>query len=195
MLTATKMEVKDKQKRIVKEIKIPSGVDVAINYYFLKAKGPKGEITRDFSNPRLIIEKKDNSVIVSSPMKKQTKRDSMFINSCVSNIKNILLGVQGGYEAKMKICSGHFPMSVTIDNKFILVKNFLGEKIPRKTSLLEGVNVKVEGDIIKINGCSKEKVGLAAARIEKLCHIRNKDLRVFQDGIWLTEKAHEVKNG
>lgn len=190
------MEGKDtKQKRIVKEIKIPSGVDVAINYYVLKAKGPKGEITRDFSNPRLVIEKKDDSIIVSSPIKKQTKRDSMFINSCVANIKNMLSGVQSGYEAKMKICSGHFPMSVTVDNKFLSVKNFLGEKIPRKTSLLEGVSVKVEGDIIKINGCSKEKVGLATARIEKLCHIRNKDLRVFQDGIWLTEKSHEVNNG
>jgi len=188
--TATKSK-----KKTAKEINIPSGVEVSLNNYTLRVKGSKGEITKDFSNPRVAIQKKEDSIIVSSPMKKHTKKDKMFINSCVSHIKNILSGVQNGYEAKMKICSGHFPMTVSIDSKFLLVKNFLGEKVPRKTSLLDGVNVKIEGDIVKINGCDKERVGLAAARIERLCHIRRKDLRVFQDGIWLTEKSHEVKNG
>lgn len=178
-----------------KEVKIPSGVDITVANYILKIKGPKGEVIKDFTNPRLIITKKDNSLLISSPRQKQTRKDKMFINTCVSNINGIILGVLNGYEAKLKICSGHFPMAVTIDNKIFVVKNFLGEKVPRKIGLIDGVNVKLEGEIVKLAGCDKEKVGLAAAIIERLCRIRNRDLRVFQDGIWITQKASEVKNG
>lgn len=185
------------QKKIKwdKEVKIPSGVDITVDNYILKIKGPKGEVIKDFTNPRLIITKKDNSLLISSPRQKQTRKDKMFINGCVSNINGIILGVLSGYEAKMKICSGHFPMAVSIDNKIFVVKNFLGEKVPRKIGLIEGVNVKLEGENVKLSGCDKEKVGLAAAIIERLCRIRNRDLRVFQDGIWITQKASEVKNG
>lgn len=192
MHIVTKME---KATTKNKEISIPSGVEVSVNGYIVKMKGPKGEITRDLSNPRLVIQKKDNSILVSSPIQKQTKKDKMFINTCVAHINNIIKGVINGYEAKMKICSGHFPMSVAVDNKMFVVKNFLGEKVPRKVDLLEGVIVKVDGDIVKINGCDKEMVGLSASKIEKLCAIRGRDLRTFQDGIWLIEKTREVKNG
>ncbi|MBS3163429.1 50S ribosomal protein L6 [Candidatus Woesearchaeota archaeon] len=184
-----------KKLKLDREVKIPSGVDVVIDNYMLKFKGPKGEVIKDFTNPRLIITKKDNAISISSPMQKQTKRDKMFINTCVSIINGLILGVLNGYEAKMKICSGHFPMAVSIDNKIFVVKNFLGEKVPRKIGLFEGVNVKLDGEIVKLSGCDKEKVGLAASIIERLCKIKNRDLRVFQDGIWITQKAHEVKNG
>jgi large subunit ribosomal protein L6 len=80
-------------------------------------------------------------------------------------------------------------MSVAVkDNEFI-VKNFFGEKIPRIIKIKEGADVKVEGDIINVESPNKEIAGQVAADIEHLTKRANYDSRVFQDGIWITEKA------
>ncbi|MBS3155431.1 50S ribosomal protein L6 [Candidatus Woesearchaeota archaeon] len=173
------------------QVKIPSGVEVSLDHLILKVKGTNGTVERDFSNPRIRIERDNDMIKVLPSNKKLTKKDKMYINTTLSHIENIISGVSRGYEAKLKICSGHFPMSVTLEGKNIIVKNFLGEKIPRKTQITEGVSVKIEGDIIKVTGCDKEKVGQTAATIESSCRIKNRDLRLFQDGIWLLDKVKE----
>ncbi|MBU0930164.1 MAG: 50S ribosomal protein L6 [Nanoarchaeota archaeon] len=175
------------------EIKILEGVEVLIENYTIKLKGPKGESERNFLNPRIKIEKKENSILVTPSNKKITKEDKMFVNSTISHIKNMISGVLNGYEAKLKICSGHFPISVSIDNKMMTIKNFLGEKIPRKASISDDVSVKLNGDIVTITGCNKEEVGQAAATIERACRINNRDRRLFQDGIWITQSSEEIK--
>jgi large subunit ribosomal protein L6 len=48
--------------------------------------------------------------------------------------------------------------------------------------------VKVEGDIVLVESCDKELAGQTAADIEQLTRISNRDKRIFQDGIWLTER-------
>ena len=88
----------------------------------------------------------------------------------------------------MKICSGHFPMNVTVDSSNVMIKNFLGEKVPRKARILDGVKVQVQGDIILVNGLDKEKVGQTAATIEQTTRITNKDRRIFQDGCYIISK-------
>ena len=97
-------------------------------------------------------------------------------------------GVTKGHVYRMKICSGHFPMNVSIAGGEFVIKNFLGEKVPRKLKLKEGVNVKVEGQEVVIDGSALEQVSQTAASIEQLTRIRNRDLRVFQDGIYITHK-------
>ena len=75
-----------------------------------------------------------------------------------------------------------------IDKNEIVIKNFLGEKIPRKTKLIEGVSVNIEGNMIIIKGIDKEKVGQMAGKIELLTKVRGRDKRVFQDGCYITDK-------
>lgn len=169
------------------EVKLPENVQSSIEGYLVKVSGPKGELKRDFSNPRIKLEKKENSIIVLPSNKRTTKTDKMYVNTAVSHIKNMVEGVLNSYQAKLKVCSGHFPMSVSVTNNELVVKNFLGEKIPRKVVLDKEVKIKVDGDLITIDGCDKEKVGQAAARIEDVCRITNRDLRLFQDGIWILE--------
>ena len=80
-------------------------------------------------------------------------------------------------------------MNVSIQGDNFVVKNFLGEKSPRTIKLKKGATVKVEGDQILIESCDKDMAGQQASDIELLTAKSNRDLRVFQDGIYMTEKA------
>ncbi|HOV66806.1 MAG TPA: 50S ribosomal protein L6, partial [Methanoregulaceae archaeon] len=44
-------------------------------------------------------------------------------------------------------------------------------------------------DAVTLSGIDKEKVGNSAANIEHATRIRNRDPRVFQDGIYIVERA------
>jgi large subunit ribosomal protein L6 len=80
-------------------------------------------------------------------------------------------------------------MNVEIVGNEVIIKNFLGEKIPRKSKIIENVNVEIKGDIITINSPNKELAGQTAANFETATRIKSRDRRVFQDGIFITNKA------
>ncbi len=100
----------------------------------------------------------------------------------------MLRGVTEGHTYKLKVCSGHFPMSVSVKEGVLEVKNFIGEKVPRRLMIKDGVTVTAEGDVIVVTGHDKERVGNQAAAIEQLMRRPGFDRRIFQDGIYLTEK-------
>ena len=79
-------------------------------------------------------------------------------------------------------------MQIAMEGNTIVIKNFFGEKIPRKTNLPKDVQVKIQGDKISVTGPDVEKVGKTASLIEQTCRIANRDRRVFQDGIFFIEK-------
>ncbi len=167
-------------------IKIPENVSVEIVDDLVIVKGPKGEVKRSLKNPRVKIEVKDSQVIISS--KNATKKEKTMIGTFESHIKNMIKGVREGVVYKLKICSGHFPMTVSVEGKNFVVKNFFGERVPRVLKLKEGVNVKVEGDFVIVDGADIELVSQTSADIEQLCRITNRDRRIFQDGIYIIDK-------
>ncbi len=169
------------------EIEIAEGVKGELKEGVLKIEGKQGTVSRSFRNPRIKIEIVENKIKLRA--KRVTKREKKLIGSLGSHIKNMIRGASEGYIYKLKICSGHFPMNVSISGKELIVKNFLGEKIPRKLKLKEGVKAKVEGDIITIESPDKELAGQVAADIEQLTRITNKDLRIFQDGCYIISKG------
>ncbi len=171
------------------ELEISNGLSVEVSNNTVKVKGKKGENQRTFLNPRISIKKENNLLVFkTNPGLKQSSADKMFINTYKSHIKNMFFGVENGYNAKLKICSGHFPMNVSIDKNNVVIKNFLGEKLPRKCTFPSDVQVKIEGDSINITGIDKEKVGQTAANIEQCTRITNRDRRIFQDGCYITSK-------
>jgi large subunit ribosomal protein L6 len=175
-----------------KEIELPDGVTVQLNKAVLTIKGAKGEVNRDFIHPKANVLVEQNKIVLSAL--KATKREKTLLGTMASHIKNMIAGVQEPFTYKVKICSGHFPMNVSVSGKDLVVKNFLGESVPRKVELIEGTNVKVNGDEIVIVGVDKEKAGQMAARIENLCRITNRDTRIFQDGCYITHKAGKDLN-
>ena len=180
------------KKEIKAEIEIPDGIEVEINETLVKTKGKAGEVVKKLFNPNINISKEDKKIVLKAL--KSTKREQKLVNSFKAHIKNMLQGANETYKYKLKICSGHFPMNVSVKDSEFIVKNFFGEKIPRILKIKEGTTVKVEGDIVVVESPNKEFAGQVAADIEQLVRRTKYDTRIFQDGIWIFEKfGKEIK--
>ncbi len=177
------------EKRLTKHIAIPHGVDVTLGD-ILAVKGPKGEIRKELNFPTIEIVREGNDIVVKP--KKFTKKEKTIINTFTSHLKNIMKGVTEGYTYKLKICSGHFPMSVAVEGTIVVVKNFLGEKVARRGKIVQGTKVEIKGDEVLVTSCNKEDAGQTAANIEQSCRITNRCRTRFQDGIWITDKSGKV---
>ena len=174
------------------EILLPEKVTAKIEGSFLVIKGPNGEVKRDIANPMIKLDVKDNKVMILSD--KLTKREKKLGYTYQAHVKNMIKGANEGHNYVLRICSSHFPMNVTVNNRQLIIKNFLGEKFPRTLDLKEGADVRVDGDKIIVEGASKEVVGIVASDIEKLTRRPNFDMRIFQDGIYIIEKdGKEIK--
>ncbi len=170
-----------------KEIVMGEGVQATLEGPVLKVKGPKGEVERNFLHPKIVLEIKDNKIVFH--VKKATKKEKKEISSFASHTKNMVEGVVEPHVYKLKICSGHFPMNVAVSGRELVIKNFLGESVPRKVLLPEGVDVKINGTEIVVSSPNKESSGHAAAKIESLCRITDRDRRIFQDGVYIIHKS------
>ncbi len=166
---------------------LPSGITATLTDGLVTVKGPKGEVAKSMRDPLIKIKIDGNGFLISAT--KDTKRQKRIINTFSAHLKNMILGVQQSYQYRLKICSGHFPINVSIQGEKFIVKNFLGEKSPRTLTLKKGATVKIEGEQIVVESCDKDLAGQQASDIELLTAKRNRDLRVFQDGIYMTEKA------
>lgn len=175
------------KKELIKEIEIPKNVEIHLNKNKLDVKGLEGELSREFKLGKINLEKKENKIILSH--KKATKIEKKMMNTIAAHILNMIKGVQEKFEYKLKVCSSHFPMTVKAENNKIIVKNFLGEKIDREKDIPQGTEIKIEKDIITVRSINKELAGQTAANFEAITKIRNRDNRVFQDGIYIINKA------
>jgi|TARA_B100001964_G_C14253182_1_gene610999 large subunit ribosomal protein L6 len=172
------------KKEIFQTIEIPKGVEAEINGNTLIINGPEGENKKTFNTNKLVFEKKENSIIIGS--KKATKTEKRMINTITAHINNMVKGVQEKFEYKLKICFSHFPFSIEIKGDEAIIKNFLGEKIPRKLKI--SGEVDINKDIITIKSVDKELAGQIAANFEQATRIKSKDKRVFQDGCYIISK-------
>lgn len=169
------------------KIEIPENVQINVDDNIIKIKGPKGEVEKKLHNPLVKLEKTEKEIILST--QKSTKKEKRVINTFRAHINNLLKGVNEPFLYKLKVCSSHFPMTVTVEKDKLVIKNFMGEKIPRKAKILPNVNVKLNGDIVTVESASRELSGQTAANIEKACRRSGFDKRVFSDGIWMFHKA------
>ncbi len=175
------------QKKQFKEtLTLPEKVTCTIQGTTVTLKGTKGELSRRFPNPNISIATAANGISLTT--KSTAKKDKKTIGSIKSHIKNMIKGVSEGYVYEMKICSGHFPMNVAVAGKEFVVKNFLGERVPRKIQIKGNVTIKINGSDIKLEGVQKEEVSQTAASIEQLTRRSNFDRRIFQDGIYIITK-------
>jgi large subunit ribosomal protein L6 len=177
------------KKEITKKIEIPEGIEVSVigDRIIVKNKDQTNE--REFDLVKLSLEKKGNEIILEN--KKASKNEKRRINTIASHIKNMIKGIQEKFEYKLKVCFSHFPMTVEVKGNEAIIKNFLGERSPRTVKIPKGAEVKVDKEIITVTASDKEIAGQAAANFEMVTRITNKDRRIFQDGIFITNKCGE----
>ncbi len=187
MLIAIRCGVKMKIKDFKDTIEFPEDVTLTVEARVLTVKGGFGEVTKEIKMPRFIFTQEGNKLTVSC--KDYNVYDKRNLATVKAHVRNMIKGAQEGFEYQLKICSSHFPMNVSISGKKLVVKNLLGEKVPRELVLKENVNVKVNSTIIVVKGANLETVSLVASDIEQLTRITNRDRRIFQDGIYITHKA------
>ncbi len=168
------------------EIDIPDKVQVTVQAGTVKVKGPQGEVSKKLQHPRVRLETKGKTIVVSSEFPR--KQEKALLGTYGAHLRNMLRGASEGFEYKMKIVYAHFPIKASVKGDTFVIENFLGEKSPRKTKILGATKVEVKGDLVTLRGPNVEDVGQTAANIERATKIKGFDPRIFQDGIYITEK-------
>jgi len=105
----------------------------------------------------------------------------------------MIKGVEKGYTYKLKIIFAHFPISVKIKGKEVNVENFFGERSPRVSRIIgDATKVNVVGEDVVVQGPSLEDVSQTAANIELSTRIKDKDQRVFLDGLYIYSREEGI---
>ena len=174
---------------IVKTIKFPAEIAVKLTgENTVSLKGPKGELAREFKTHRIKMTMKGNDIILEgAPKNKQTDK---LVETIVSHLSNMSEGLMNGYKYDLKVVYSHFPMSIAVDKAQVNIKNFLGEKFARVSRIRGNTKVEVKGQDITVSGNNKEDVGQTASNLERKTKVRNKDIRRYQDGIYVTERGN-----
>merc|ERR1711902_287622 len=169
-------------------VTVPDEVDVSVKSRVVTVKGFK-HLAVDISMP----DKK--TVRVEKWFGK--KKELAAVRTVCSHITNLINGVTKGYKYKMRAVYAHFPINcaITEGGTLVEVRNFLGEKYTRRVRMHDGVkceNSKAQKDELIISGNSIEAVSQSAALIQQSTTVKNKDIRKFLDGVYVSEKGNVV---
>lgn len=174
------------------KVEIPSNVTVELKGRLVRVTGPRGSLERNFNFVAMELIRESETELKVTVWFGAHKHLACIRTIC-SHISNLIKGVTLGFEYKMKSAYAHFPINVTITdkNKTLEIRNFIGEKIVRRVPMLEGVTVDVTGvkDEIVLRGNSLENVSQSAATIQNMTKVKNKDIRKFLDGIYVSERT------
>jgi len=179
------------------ELTIPEGVDVKIRSRIVTVKGPRGELRKDLKHLSVSFEtpKKGSDKILIS-LHHGDRKTTAALRTVKSLIQNMIIGVTKGYKYKMRYVYAHFPINVNIEGDQVEIRNFIGEKIVRRVTMHPGVTVETSTNVkdeIVLTGNSLENVSQSAADIQQICRVRNKDIRKFLDGLYVSERGNIVE--
>ena len=171
----------------VRKVKIPDGVKASLDGMHLRVTGPKGQLSRNVRFPQVIVTCDGNEVVIATESRR--KEIMAMVGTLEAHTKNMFRGVTEGYEYRMKVVYSHFPIQLKLQGNKLEIANFLGEKKARHARIEQGVTAKVGNDEVVLTGIDRELVGTSAANIEHATHIRDRDPRVFQDGIYMVHRG------
>ncbi len=174
-----------------KTIQVPDNVEVALEGRKVTVKGAKETLTRDFSYAPISIELNDKTIRIWAEWPR--KKETALVGTIYSHIQNMITGITKGFTYKLKIVFSHFPISVKVKDKTILIENFTGERNPRKARIVGNAQVKIQSEDIIIQGINLEEVSQTAANIEQATKVKKKDPRVFLDGLYVYEQREGME--
>jgi len=176
---------------VSKTVQVPDDVEVTIEGRKVTVKGVKGTLTRDFSHAPFSIELQGKTIRIWTEWPR--KKEAALVGTIYSHIQNMITGVRKGFTYKLKIVFSHFPISVKVKDKTVLIENFTGERSARKVKIVGDVQIKVQSEDVIVQGINLEDVSQTAANIEQGTKVKKKDPRVFLDGIYVYEKSEGME--
>ncbi|MEM3030712.1 MAG: 50S ribosomal protein L6 [Candidatus Micrarchaeia archaeon] len=159
---------------------LPPDVKLEVKGSLVAVFGPLGRLEKRLAARGAAIELTPRGVEVRASLD--------VANTLESHIRNMVRGVREGYTLKLQMVYSHFPLSVEVKGGQVFIKNFLGEKQPRVAAIVGSTKVEVKPPLVILSGVSKEDVGQTAANIRAALRIRQRDSRVFQDGLYPVEE-------
>ncbi len=174
------------RQKITQSLEIPQGITCTYQEGILTVKKGASQIQRKIVLPQLTVKIQGNEIVIECL--KGNKVDRTEIMSLIAHIKNMFRGVDKVYSYRMESANVHFPMTYKVEGSKFAVTNFLGEKTVRYATIIPNVKVEVKGTVITITSPDREAAGQTAANIEQATKVRGRDRRIFQDGIYITEK-------
>ena len=141
-----------------KPIPIPKGVDVKIDGDSVLVKGPKGEHKKTFNNS-VSISIAEGNILVG--LKNDQDRSEIW-GLTRALIANMLKGVTDGFEKSLEFDGIGYKANV----KGSELELNLGYSHPISIKIPEGITVKVEKNVIKINGVDNELIGHFGAEVK-----------------------------
>ncbi|KAF3901381.1 hypothetical protein AA313_de0201232 [Arthrobotrys entomopaga] len=180
---------------------IPEGVTVSIKARVVTVTGPRGKLVRDFKHINISFKKQPGKPIIDVALHHGNRKNIAALRTVKSIVENMITGVTKGFKYKMRYVYAHFPINVAISKNSdglheVEIRNFIGEKIVRKVIMHEGVEVEQSKNVkdeLTLSGNSLENVSQSAADIQQICKVRNKDIRKFLDGLYVSEKGNIVE--
>ena len=172
-----------------KSMPIPEGIQLSVDGRKVKATGPKGTLEEDFSHLPVNFAVESGSLRVYSPWAR--KREVALVGTALAHVRNMVRGVSSGYTYKLKVVYAHFPVTIKVQEKEkrVSIENFTGEKTPRFARIMGTAKVKVASDEVHVQGTNIHDVSQTASNIQYATKIKDKDQRVFLDGIYIFEKS------
>ncbi|KAB8127643.1 50S ribosomal protein L6 [Gracilibacillus oryzae] len=146
----------------LKHLEIPQGVEIKIDGGHVTVKGPKGELSRQFSED-MTIKIEDNILTVARPS--ESKKHKALHGTTRSLIGNMVEGVHKGYERALEIQGVGYRAQKQGQK---LVVN-AGYSHPVEIEQEDGIEIEVPANTkVIVKGIDKERVGAVAANIRAI---------------------------
>ncbi|RHH67054.1 MULTISPECIES: 50S ribosomal protein L6 [Vagococcus] len=142
-----------------KPVVVPAGVTVTQSGNTVTVKGPKGELTREFS-PNITLNISEGEVILTRP--DDTKENKTLHGTMRANLNNMVVGVSEGFEKALELIGVGY--RAQLQGKKLVLN--VGYSHPVEFETPEGITIEVPSNTqIVVKGSNKEVVGEFSANI------------------------------
>lgn len=176
-------------------------VTIEVGGRTVTVKGPNGTLKREFKSSNFAVEVRGKRSL-RVDMWFGNRAERACLRTICTHIENMITGVTKGFTYKMRFAYAHFPINITLTkdakttDHVVEIRNFLGQRRMRRVTLHKGVSI-IRSDNVKdelvLTGNDLEKVSSSAALLHESILVRNKDIRKFLDGVYVSEKGSTGK--